>query len=313
MATSPESTIISSLTQHDASVDVAIQQLLILTSAAESSTTTPRDSSNSPLSTHLGNVWRSLVEDVVANTAPSQQAVLVEFVRALRLQKVVNPTTGSQLQYDLVPGCRLSVWTELPLFGISVRDEWNFGKILNPHLSSAHINHLTDATSCTPEEEACYYNKLVFLAQLTNLPENNMLDPEVNPGPYDFSVYALWDLRDAFEKAANIEATSITLLCAASLWIIYCADRLWSNVQAKRSFVHKGSGTNSAEAGEQYLKYKKEWTGFNAERWKVWINGLEMAREVQDKNARQLVARALKEVERAEDQSWRITEDEKFK
>lgn len=123
----PESRIISSLVHPKASGEAAIEQLLKLTSEAASQTSAASIAGGDPLSSHIKSVWRCLVEDVVANTTPSQQAPLIDFVRELRLQTVINPTTGGPLLYNLVADYHVAVWTDLPLFGISVRDEWNFG------------------------------------------------------------------------------------------------------------------------------------------------------------------------------------------
>jgi hypothetical protein len=59
--------------------------------------------------------------------------------------------------------------------------------------------------------------------------------------------------------------------------MIYAADRLWANVQAKRDFRHKASNSNPAEEGRAYLKPKKGWVGFNKERKmgkKSWMKRL---------------------------------------
>jgi hypothetical protein len=94
--------------------------------------------------------------------------------------------------------------------------------------------------------------------------------------------------------------------------MIYAADRLWANVQAKRDFRHKASNSNPAEEGRAYLKPKKGWVGFNKERWEIWVRGLENGKEVVDEEVRALVERALEQVERVEDQGWRVRDDEKF-
>jgi len=138
-------------------------------------------------------------------------------------------------------------------------------------LSSTNINMLADSSSSTPEEDSHYYKEVAFLAQLRNSQESNVPGPNNVPGPFDFSIYALWDLRDAFENDTEPEAHHIILLRAASLWILYCADRLWANIQAQRNFVHKAFNTNNGGAGEHYVKQKKKWSSFNQERWRLWV------------------------------------------
>lgn len=125
MAPSPEFEIISSLTKPGASVESAIQKLLSLTAAASGAKS--NEDGESALSTHVSNVWSALMEDVVANTPAAQQGVLVEFIRILRMRDATDPTSNSPLQYNLVADHNIPVWTGLPLFGMSVRDEWNFG------------------------------------------------------------------------------------------------------------------------------------------------------------------------------------------
>jgi hypothetical protein len=104
----------------------------------------------------------------------------------------------------------------------------------------------------------------------------------------------------------------MTLLRATSLWMIYAADKLWANVLEKRGFRHKASGHNPAEEGRAYRKPKRRWVGFNKTRWEIWVKGLENGQETNDPEVRALVERALEQVERVEDQSWRLTESEKY-
>jgi hypothetical protein len=64
------------------------------------------------------------MEDVVARTRPSEQGPLVEFVRTLQQQKVIDPATGDQLRFD--QDYDKTLWTEVPNFGINVADYWSF-------------------------------------------------------------------------------------------------------------------------------------------------------------------------------------------
>lgn len=161
---------------------------------------------------------------------------------------------------------------------------------------------MLDADSSTPDEEILHHNKLVFLAQLTNCLENNVPDPQAEAGPYDFSSYALFDLCDAFEVLDTHDTAKLISLRAASLWMIYCADRLWTNTQNQRSVLHKSQGWNP----------RKEWAGFHPDRWRLWVEGFERSRGIGDVDTEELVERALTAVEKVEDQSWRIAEEERF-
>jgi hypothetical protein len=138
---SEEFQIIARLMQPDPSISTAIHQLLDLTVAAGSTTI----STGEAICTHLDNTWQALMEKVVANTAPSQQAVLVRFVQTLQQQKVSNPATGDQLRCE--DYYNQTIWTEVPCFGINVADYWNFSKLFyNPIPTStrfpiAYSNH----------------------------------------------------------------------------------------------------------------------------------------------------------------------------
>ncbi|KAF2821941.1 hypothetical protein CC86DRAFT_448412 [Ophiobolus disseminans] len=235
------------------------------------------------------------MNDIVPKVAPVEQTALVEFVRKLQQQKVIDPATGDQLRFD--QDYDKPVWTEVPNLGINVADYWNF----DPNEDSSD-----------PEEEGKYYNQVAFLAQLTSSPANFVPNPEKTTGPFDFSLYALRDFRSAFEHTAEPRAPNTVLLHSVSLWMIYATDRLWANVQAKRDHRHKSSNSNPAKEGDAYLKQKKNWVGFNKERWDIWVKGLNEGREVEDEQTRALVERALEEVKRVEDQGWRLEEDEKF-
>lgn len=282
--------IISSLSQPNASAPAAVQQLLHLTFTAATSAATLQSDT---LGEHLNNTFGSVME-VAAQTPPSQQGALVEFIQRLQQEKVVDPTTGQQLRYE--EDYNKAVWSEVPNFGITVADGWNF-EPADP--------------SPDPAEVSRYENQVTFLAQLTNSPANTVPNPENEPGPFDFSLYALWELRGAFEATEEPRAPTTTYLRSVCYWVMYAADRLWANVQAKRDFRHKASNSNPAEAGDAYHK-KKNWVGFNRERWDIWMQGLENARDGADEATRGLVDKALKEVERVMDQSWRIREEEKF-
>lgn len=148
-------------------------------------------------------------------------------------------------------------------------------------------------------------NKVAFLAQLTSSPANFDLEPT---GPFDFSLYALWDFRSAFE---NTRAPTTTLLHAASLWMIHAADTLYENVRAKRDFRHRASNGNPAREGDAYRKSRR-WVGLNQERWDVWVEGLENGRAVEDEEVRVLVEEALGQVERVERQEWRVEREEMY-
>jgi hypothetical protein len=139
---SQEFRIVSQLMQPDFSISTVIDQLLDLTSVAAASTTV---SASEALLTHLDNTWQALIDMVVANTTPSEQAVLVKFVQNLQQQKVLDPATGDQLRFD--QDYNKTIWTQLPNFGINVADHWNFSMLFHlpvptpPRFPIAYSNH----------------------------------------------------------------------------------------------------------------------------------------------------------------------------
>ncbi|KAH5117542.1 hypothetical protein HBI49_153200 [Parastagonospora nodorum] len=220
------------------------------------------------------------MERVVVSTPSSQQAALVDFVRTLQQQKIIDLATGDHLRFD--PHYNETLWTDVPLFGINVANYWN----------------------CDPDAEIQYINKVALLAQLTSSPANFPLQPGTTTGPFDFSLYALWDFREAFENTAEPRAHNTTVLRAAALWMIHAADRLWENVRAKRDFRHRASNGNPAKEGDASRKSRK--------RWDIWIKGLENGKEVENKEVRGSVEEALEQVERIERQDWRVERDEMY-
>jgi hypothetical protein len=175
----------------------------------------------------------------------------------------------------------VELWYKKPLFPLKPR-----------------INRSSDPDHITPEETPRYYNKTVFLARLTSSSSNSVPDPETAPGPFDYSLYALWAFREAFEDGIGPGVPRVIAIRAASLWMVHCAERLWANVLIRRKFVSKSTKHNYAQPGRRYYREKKrQWLGFNPERWNVWIQGLESGLEVDDKEVEELVQRALREVE----------------
>jgi hypothetical protein len=156
-----------------------------------------------------------------------------------------------------------------------------------------------DPNRIIPEEAICYYNKTAFLARLTSSPSNSVPDPETAPGPFDFSLYTLWAFREAFEGDVKPGVPRVIVIRVASLWMIYCAERLWANVLVKRKFVQKPTNHCIAQPGRRHYREKKRrWLGFNPEGWNVWIQGLESGIEVDNREVEVLVQRALGDVEK---------------
>lgn len=139
----------------------------------------------------------------------------------------------------------------------------------------------------------------------------------------DFAVYSLWTFREAFEGGLEPIATSQAALRGACLWMIYAADRLWSNVVRDRSFgpshLHRVASVGTSSLSSKQKKQlertisAQHWNGFNRARWDRWIAGIQLCRETPtDGTTTAMVERALEEVDRVMDQSWRIREPERY-
>jgi hypothetical protein len=64
--------------------------------------------------------------------------------------------------------------------------------------------------------------------------------------------------------------------------------------------VHHASGTNPAFAGQEFSKEHHKWTGFNRERWRIWVRKFENVDKTEDEDVRALIGKALIEIARAE-------------
>lgn len=99
----------------------------------------------------LRPVWESII-NVAADTEYQSQEHLVSIVRAVQQQKLTNDG-ASEVE---VWGEKVKVWSDLPLFGASVRDAWNRGmatrRILDIRLLTLHSSwhRLCQRLLCKP-------------------------------------------------------------------------------------------------------------------------------------------------------------------
>ncbi|KFY83882.1 hypothetical protein V500_09811 [Pseudogymnoascus sp. VKM F-4518 (FW-2643)] len=177
----------------------------------------------------LRPVWGSII-DVAADTEHQSQEPLVAVVRAVQQQNFAKDGTVT------VWGGKVKVWSDLPLFGASVRDAWNRA----PGTGSANDFSASQ-----------WRNINAFLARLTSLSPSTPA--------FDFSMFGLWTLRSAFEANEPSSADAD----AAKVWFEYAGDVLTKLSSEGKSFPAKvGAG------GSSYAD--KEWTGFNPQRLEVW-------------------------------------------
>jgi hypothetical protein len=80
---------------------------------------------------------------------------------------------------------------------------------------------------------------------------------------FDFSLYALWTLRAAFEDQEPTPAN----IDAGKMWFLYAGEML-----EKLSREEKGFDGRMGREGSRYEG--KNWKGFNAERLGIWKQGV---------------------------------------
>lgn len=107
----------------------------------------------------------------------------------------------------------------------------------------------------------------------------------------DLSMFALWALRETFEKDRPVASSAVRL---AAPWVLHVAKTLW-----RRTELGTDMPGRCGVPGDKYAD--KEWKGFNKERWAVWRDGFVAAQaELKDEEVKALAGRAaeiMKELE----------------
>ncbi|KAF2762773.1 hypothetical protein EJ05DRAFT_481660 [Pseudovirgaria hyperparasitica] len=215
------------------------------------------------ISDALAYEWKSILT-VAENTTHSEQSHLIDFVTRLR-KETLKSSSGGAISHE-----GGSIWTDLPTFGWQVREAWGF----SPKQPGA------DEASKTP-----YVNQNAFLARLTNMSTAGDADDTL-----DFSLYALWSLREALEDDAPEETPGYGAIRAAAVWMIYSAEKIWQLSEAEKAFDGK-----LAKAGRKFKD--EEWRGFNNDRWNVWKDEFRKLAKCPDPDATSLVQKALQNME----------------
>ncbi|KAF5867770.1 uncharacterized protein Bfra_006968 [Botrytis fragariae] len=215
---------------------------------------------------HPHDTWCALFV-LVARTSPDQQSKLIEFILGLQKIEVVDRDT---IQSKVLKYYDMELWRQLPGFG------WEAREIFNTDTYSSIL---------TNREKTSYENKNAFLAQLLATSEVSARSDEFET--LDFSLFALWVFRDAFEnKGGKSKGLVIRVAC---WWLIFAAEKLWLNVVNEKSMPDRtGAG------GDLYEK--KRWIGYSWERWDIWREGLRNADG--DRETRVLISDALACMER---------------
>ncbi|GAB7355784.1 hypothetical protein MBLNU459_g6465t1 [Dothideomycetes sp. NU459] len=248
-----------------------ITKSINLSTALSDFTTSASDPSRSYGGFTLG--WTALILIAAKQAHDSQeQESLVEFVLGLRDN---HNAIEDGMDYR---------WHDLPDFGLQARESANFNE------SRAE----NDA-----ELKARWVGFNAFFARLTQASSaSHPSTPAAAEGggdnddtktgerdPLDFSLYAIWFLREALEESNSPSDVAVT---AGAMWMLYSAPTLWLLSKQKNSFEGR-----KAMGGSEYGN--KEWKGFSEERWQLWENRLEkIAESVTDEKTRHVLDAAKK-------------------
>ncbi|KAJ4408453.1 hypothetical protein N0V82_009682 [Gnomoniopsis sp. IMI 355080] len=200
------------------------------------------------------------VLELAQRLEPNIHAKLVAFLVELSQRTAMNPSTGEPLEDQ--EGAVL--WTELPSFGYSVDEEYYGPAYADPHDPDLDI-----------VKKQRWSRLNAFLAQITQATEIDYAlpttgDTKVPWRRTDKSPRAIWTFQTAFEEETELSLLAqarSSAVWAACEWFIYASETLWDQVQHERKFG-ESEGT-----GPKYSS--KGWTGFERERWHIWVEALE--------------------------------------
>ncbi|KAL8411238.1 hypothetical protein RB596_000761 [Gaeumannomyces avenae] len=197
----------------------------------------------------LWDVWSAVFQVAADTPHQSQSDGLVDFMTQLRKTTVSSPGGAAVLADE-----NQKVWDDIPQFGWVARDIWNFSP---------------SDTSATAAQQESFNNQTAFLARLTLRADVERVDKR---HPFDYSMYALWSMRDAFEEPSpNQQAQDKTpAIKNAAVWLRYAGARL-------RDLSMAGSNLPDRTGVAGDLHSDKNWKGFQQDRWAVWKNGFEAA------------------------------------
>ncbi|TGO45768.1 hypothetical protein BCON_0367g00070 [Botryotinia convoluta] len=215
---------------------------------------------------HPYDTWCALFV-LVARTPPDQQSKLIEFILSLHKIEIVDRDTS---QSEVLKYYDMELWRQLPGFG------WEAREIFNTDTYSSILAN---------REKTSYENKNAFLAQLLATSKVSARSDEFET--LDFSLFALWGFRDAFENKGG--KSKDLAIRAACWWLVSAAGKFWLNVVNEKSMPGRtGAG------GDVYEK--KGWIGYGRERWDIWREGLRNADG--DRETSKLISDALACMER---------------
>ncbi|EPE33956.1 hypothetical protein GLAREA_06969 [Glarea lozoyensis ATCC 20868] len=196
----------------------------------------PGQTEQPQLEEHFSRSWKSVIE-IAIDTPHEKQEPLVDILRAIQQQNVADSEEASEIE---IWGDKVKVWKDMPLFGAQAREIWNRapGTNSNNDLSASQWQNIN-----------------AFLARLTALSSSIPA--------FDFSLYAIWTLRSAFENEESKEVDRR----AGEMWFLYAGEVIERLSREGKVF----DGKIAREGGEFE---GKGWRGFNRERLEVWKEGV---------------------------------------
>ncbi|KAF2094172.1 hypothetical protein NA57DRAFT_60807 [Rhizodiscina lignyota] len=241
------------------------------TLAAPATTTWNNGGSESDVENDLWNAWNAVIALAQNTDDDAQQNGLVAALQAFQQLGQLTRDDGTVCQV-----WNATVWTDLPVFGGAMREQWN--------------------PPSDPSQAASWTNLNAFAARSTA--------SEYKPNtPFDFALYAIWTNRDALEStaAASKDYASIpaSALQAAAQWFIYCSPTLLreSTLNGGRSFDGKTGIAGAGYSG-------KDWTGLTTDRWILWKENMQaIIASGQQQAENDLLQKAVSSMEFAEQQS----------
>ena len=212
---------------------------------------TPSPGDSQTTESGLWTLWYSIID--LAKQTPhsdgSAQTALVELVAALKARpNPPAPKGHNDLKSTWGWSDSGGIWTDLIIFGPSMRESWN-----DPSTGPSHPDYMTVEQ---------WTNLNAFVARITAA------------GVSDYTLYAIWSLRDTVETevtAAKLDA----LLPASAMWIEYSGRKLYESDEE-----WPVSPTQGNPAGGGPL-----WTGKSGvckERWRLWKRMFEKAERRSD-------------------------------
>ncbi|MFE9601416.1 DUF3632 domain-containing protein [Streptomyces hokutonensis] len=181
-------------------------------------------------------LWAAWYQVVLAARTSSgiSQEKIVDLLTGIRNLGVLSRDQGRH-RCEIWGG--LKVFVDLPCFGAEMREEWNIG-------------------SDAPGSPDTWANMNAFAARLT-------------AADIDFSLYAIWTLRDCLEEESPVISADLR---AAVPWFQHCSALLANLARRRRAFRQGNRGP--ARLGKLCTDGGMTEGGFTIERWEFWRSRL---------------------------------------